>query len=152
MDVGQPALEDRLREAELRATRPRLAVYRALDSLGGHRSADEIYERVLAGGEQLSRASVYNSLAALADAGLVLHADAGPGRALYETTTVWHHHAVCRICGQVSDVSCATGSKPCLSTGGDWGQIDEAQIIFRGVCSACAKPARRKQTGKNRQA
>lgn len=147
MDVGQPALEDRLRQAGLRATRPRLAVYRALDSLGGHRSADEVYERVLSGGERLSRASVYNSLAVLADAGLVLHADAGPGRALYETTTVWHHHAVCRICGQVSDVACATGSKPCLATGDDWGQIDEAQIIFRGVCSACRKPARKRAGG-----
>jgi Fe2+ or Zn2+ uptake regulation protein len=110
VDVGQPALEDRLRQAGLRATRPRLAVYRALDSLGGHRSADEIYDRVLSSGEQLSRASVYNSLAVLADAGLVLHADAGPGRALYETTTVWHHHAVCRICGQVSDVGITTPS------------------------------------------
>jgi Fur family ferric uptake transcriptional regulator len=144
VDVGQPALDDRLRQAGLRATQPRLAVYRALDSLGGHRSADEIYERVLANGDTLSRASVYNSLAALADAGLVLHADAGPGRALYETTTVWHHHAVCRICGQVSDVACVTGSKPCLATGDDWGQIDEAQIIFRGVCSACQKPARKR--------
>jgi Fe2+ or Zn2+ uptake regulation protein len=152
VDVGEPALDDRLREAGLRATRPRLAVYRALDSLGGHRSADEIYDRVLSSGEQLSRASVYNSLAALADAGLVLHADAGPGRALYETTTVWHHHAVCRICGQVSDVSCVTGSKPCLSTGDEWGQIDEAQIIFRGVCSACEQPARRKRTAGSRQA
>lgn len=147
MDVGQPALEDRLRQAGLRATRPRLAVYRALDSLGGHRSADEIYDRVLSSGEQLSRASVYNSLAVLADAGLVLHADAGPGRALYETTTVWHHHAVCRICGQVSDVACVTGSKPCLSTGDDWGQIDEAQIIFRGICSACEQPGRRRRRG-----
>jgi Fe2+ or Zn2+ uptake regulation protein len=144
VDVGQPALDDRLRQAGLRATQPRLAVYRALDSLGGPRSADEIYERVLANGDTLSRASVYNSLAALADAGLVLHADAGPGRALYETTTVWHHHAVCRICGQVSDVACVTGSKPCLATGDDWGQIDEAQIIFRGVCSACQKPARKR--------
>ena len=143
MDVGKPALDDRLRQAGLRATRPRLAVYRALDSLGGHRSADEVYERVLSGGDQLSRASVYNSLAALAAAGLVLHADAGPGRALYETATAWHHHAVCRICGQVSDVACAVGSKPCLAICDDWGQIDEAQIIFRGVCSACAQRARR---------
>jgi Fur family ferric uptake transcriptional regulator len=152
VDVGEPALDDRLREAGLRATRPRLAVYRALDSLGGHRSADEVYERVLDSGEQLSRASVYNSLAALADAGLVLHADAGSGRALYETTTEWHHHAVCRVCGVVSDVACVTGSKPCLATGGDWGQIDEAQIIFRGICAACHQPPKEnRETGRLRK-
>ena len=138
MDVGIPApLNDRLRQAGLRATQPRLTVYRALESLGGHRSADELYDHVLAGGEQLSRGSVYNALAALTAAGLVLSADAGPGPALYETGTEWHHHAVCRVCGQVTDVACAVGSKPCLSAGEDWGQIDEAQIIFRGVCAAC---------------
>lgn len=138
MDVGRTAaLSERLREAGLRATRPRLAVYSALESLGGHRSADEVYDHVVSEGEPLSRASVYNALAALTSAGLVLNADAGPGRALYETATAWHHHAVCRLCGEVSDVDCSVGSKPCLSPGGEWGQIDEAQIIFRGVCTAC---------------
>lgn len=138
MDVGRTAaLSERIREAGLRATRPRLAVYSALESLGGHRSADEIYDQIVSQGEPLSRGSVYNALAALTAVGLVLNADAGPGRALYETATAWHHHAVCRICGEVSDVGCAVGSKPCLSADGDWGQIDEAQIIFRGICAAC---------------
>ncbi len=138
MDVGSTAaLSERIREAGLRATRPRLAVYSALESLGGHRSADEVYDHIVLEDEPLSRASVYNALAALTSAGLVLNADAGPGRALYETATAWHHHAVCRLCGEVSDVDCSVGSKPCLSPGGEWGQIDEAQIIFRGVCTAC---------------
>jgi Fe2+ or Zn2+ uptake regulation protein len=138
VDVGgATALNTRLREAGLRATRPRLAVYSALESLGGHRSADEVYDHIVTEGDQLSRASVYNALAALTAAGLVLTADAGPGRALYETATAWHHHAVCRVCGEVSDMDCAIGAKPCLSPGGEWGQIDEAQIIFRGVCADC---------------
>jgi Fe2+ or Zn2+ uptake regulation protein len=138
VDVGLPtALNERLREAGLRATRPRLAVYSALESLGGHRSADEVYDHIVTEGDQLSRASVYNALAALTAAGLVLTADAGPGRALYETATAWHHHAVCRVCGEVSDMDCAIGSKPCLSPDGEWGQVDEAQIIFRGICAAC---------------
>ena len=138
MDVGgATALNERLREAGLRATRPRLAVYSALECLGGHRSADEVYDHIVTEGEQLSRGSVYNALAALTAAGLVLTADAGPGRALYETATAWHHHAVCRVCGEVSDMDCVVGSKPCLSPGGEWGHIDEAQIIFRGVCAAC---------------
>ena len=140
MDVGgTAALNERLREAGLRATRPRLTVYSALESLGGHRSADEIYDHIVDLGERLSRGSVFNALAALTAAGLVLNADAGPGRALYETATAWHHHAVCRVCGEVSDMDCPVGSKPCLSPGGDWGHIDEAQIIFRGVCAACLR-------------
>jgi Fur family ferric uptake transcriptional regulator len=148
MDVGHPtALNERLRQAGLRATQPRLAIYRALESLGGHRSADDVYDHIVSSGEQLSRASVYNALAALSAAGLVLSADAGPGPALYETATVSHHHAVCRLCGQVSDVACVVGSKPCLSPGDEWGEVDEAQIIFRGVCRACSRHAGRRRTG-----
>jgi Fur family ferric uptake transcriptional regulator len=142
VDVGQPAaLNERLRQAGLRATQPRLAVYHALESLGGHRTADEVYDRILSSKQRLSRASVYNALAALSATGLILSADAGPGPALYETATEWHHHAVCRICGEVSDVACLTGSKPCLSAGNAWGEIDEAQIIFRGVCASCSRRA-----------
>jgi Fe2+ or Zn2+ uptake regulation protein len=125
VDVGgTAALNERLRAAGLRATRPRLAVYTALESLGGHRSADEVYDHVVSAGESLSRGSVYNALAALTAAGLVLTADAGPGRALDETAGAWHHHALCRVCNEVSDIGCAVGSKPCLSPGGDWGRIE----------------------------
>ena len=30
------------------------------------------------------------------------------------------------------------GPKPCLTAGSDVGTVDEAQVIFRGVCRACA--------------
>lgn len=139
MDVLDPAvLSERLRSAGLRVTRPRVAVYQALADLGGHQAADDVYERVVATGARLSRTSVYNALDALSAAGVVLHADAGPGRRLFEVGTTWHHHAVCRRCGTISDIACAVGEKPCLEPGDpDWGDIEEAQIIFRGVCATC---------------
>ena len=139
MDVLDPAgLSERLRSAGLRVTRPRREVYQALADLGGHRAADDVYERVVSSGARLSRTSVYNALDALEAAGVVLLADAGPGRRLFEAGTTWHHHAVCRQCGEISDVACAVGDKPCLEPDDpEWGDIDEAQIIFRGVCAAC---------------
>ena len=139
MDVLDSAsLSDRLRAARLRATRPRLAVYRALADVGGHHGADEVYELVVASGARLSRTSVYNALDALATAGVVLMADAGPGRRLFEVGTTWHHHAVCRRCGQISDIACAVGKRPCLDPDDpEWGDIEEAQVIFRGVCAGC---------------
>ena len=43
---------------------------------------------------------------------------------------------------QISDVACVVGERPCLEPdGSDWGDIEEAQIIFRGVCAACRIPA-----------
>jgi Fe2+ or Zn2+ uptake regulation protein len=130
-------LARRLHEAGLRLTRARSVVYDELASLGGHRGADEVHEALTAGGEHISRTTVYGTLDVLTRLGLVMAADAGPGRALYEAKTEWHHHAVCRVCGAVSDVDCVVGAKPCLEPSGRWGEVDEAQVIFRGVCRAC---------------
>lgn len=138
--AGTPSPRDvaqRLREAGLRVTRGRLAVYRALQSLGGHRSADEVSAALEDGDSSPSRASVYSALEVLTRLGVVMGADAGPGRALYEAGGRWHHHAVCRACGTVSDVECVVGAKPCLEASGDWGAVDEAQVIFRGLCKEC---------------
>ncbi len=127
----------RLREAGLRATRPRLAVTEALRAMGGHHTADEVHAHLVRHGVALPRTSVYNSLITLADLGVVLRADVGPGAAVYEVAETWHHHFVCRRCGQVSDVSCAGEAKPCLTPDDEVGEVDEAQIIFRGTCRRC---------------
>ncbi|MDN3353736.1 Fur family transcriptional regulator [Actinomadura sp. DC4] len=129
----------RLREAGLRATGPRLAVVGALRALGGHRTADEVYAHLVRNDVAHSRMSVYNSLVALAGAGLVLRADVGRGAVLYEEARTWHHHFVCRRCGQVSDVSCAVDARPCLTPREDVGVIDEAQVLFHGTCHRCAE-------------
>jgi Fe2+ or Zn2+ uptake regulation protein len=136
-------VRSRLSRSGLRVTSGRQAVYRTLAALGGHRSADEVHDALVEDGEGVSRTSVYSTLEVLTRVGLVMAADAGPGRALYEANEVWHHHAVCRVCGSVSDVECVIGAKPCLEAYGDWGDVDEAQVIFRGTCRSCSTEAPR---------
>jgi Fe2+ or Zn2+ uptake regulation protein len=131
-------LSSQLREHGLRATRPRIDVLAALEDLGEHRSADEVRDRLTAGGHRMPRSSVYNVLTSLVGAGLALTADAGPGAVLYEAGREWHHHFVCRSCQRVFDVDCLVGAKPCLTAGTDVGIVDEAQVIFRGICASCA--------------
>jgi Fe2+ or Zn2+ uptake regulation protein len=133
--VGEVAA--RLREAGLRVTRPRLAVTQALHAMGGHHTADEVHTYLVKNDVPLSRMSVYNSLVALADVGLVLRADVRRGAMVYEQADTWHHHFICRQCGQISDVSCIVGDKPCLTPLEDVGRIDEAQVLFRGTCHRC---------------
>ncbi len=128
---------ERLRQAGHRVTRPRLAVLRALRELGGHRSADEVADYLAAGDEHLSRTSVYNALEVLGEVGLVMVADLGPGPARYEAAEGWHHHFVCRRCGAVADVPCVRGTKPCLEAALPGVAVDEAQVIFRGLCAEC---------------
>ena len=128
----------RLRAAGLRATKPRVLIYEVLRRMRGHRSADEIAALLARRGDSPPRASVYNVLADLTAAGLLMCADLGPGRALYEVAERWHHHFVCRVCGKVLDVPCVRGEKPCLDPPASLpGTVEEAQVLFRGVCDRC---------------
>ncbi|HEY8523886.1 MAG TPA: transcriptional repressor [Acidimicrobiales bacterium] len=118
-------------------TRPRLAVYRTLAALGGHRSADEVADALRETPAPLPRTSVYNALEALREAGVVMQARAGSGAALYEAAATWHHHFVCRRCGSITDVPCAVGARPCLHPDLPDVDIDTAEVIYHGLCARC---------------
>lgn len=140
---GEAEARRRIREAGLRATRPRRLVYAALCEAGGHRTVDDIADWLAERGHELPRMSVYNVAADLTAAALVMRADAGPGAAVYEASDTWHHHFVCRVCGAIEDVPCLKGRKPCLEPPATLrGTVDEAHVIFRGVCAACEQTSR----------
>ena len=133
-------VRDRLRAAGLRATRPRQLIYELLRETRGHHSVDELASLLQDRGHEVTRLSVYNVVADLQKAGLVLCANTGPRRALYEVAETWHHHFVCRMCGSISDIPCVRGAKPCLNPPSAFnGRVEEAQVIFRGVCETCAR-------------
>jgi Fur family ferric uptake transcriptional regulator len=132
----------RLRLAGLRATRQRIAILDTLERLGGHRTTEEIGGAMRRAGTTTPRASLYHALATMAARGVVLVADSGPGTARYELAADWHHHLVCRRCGGIVDVPCLTGSRPCLEASIPGAVVDEAQVVFRGLCPACAARGR----------
>jgi Fe2+ or Zn2+ uptake regulation protein len=133
-----PGPAARLRSAGLRATGRRVAVLEALARVGGHRTADDVGQALAATGAAVPRASLYHVLGSLATAGVILVADAGPGATRYELAGTWHHHLVCRSCGSVTDVPCVRGKRPCLEPDLSGVIVDQAQVIFRGTCAACA--------------
>ncbi|HEY3017135.1 MAG TPA: Fur family transcriptional regulator [Nocardioides sp.] len=134
-------LQQLLRGAALRVTRPRVAV---LDAVHAHPHADTesiigAVRRVL---PEVSHQTVYDSLHTLTAAGLVRRIQPSGSVARYESRVGDnHHHVVCRSCGAVSDVDCATGEAPCLSASDDQGfTIDEAEVVYWGLCPDCSTP------------
>ena len=136
--MGGP-LEQALRSAGLRVTRPRLAV---LAALHGHPHADTESVIRLARAElgAVSHQAVYDVLRALTDAGLVRRIQPAGSLARYEARVGDnHHHVVCRDCGDVQDVDCAVGRTPCLTASDDAGfSIDEAEVVYWGRCPTCS--------------
>jgi len=85
----------------------------------------------------LPRASVYGVVSALLDAGLLVRADAGPGRSLYELPGTPHHHFVCDACGGIQDVPAGRRAPLRAEFPEVDGRIRDARILFRGLCRQC---------------
>ena len=134
------AAEALLRAAGLRVTRPRLAVLSALEGRP-HAGADTLTGAVR---EHLpvSTQAVYDVLNTLTSRGVVRRIQPAGSVARYELRTGDnHHHVVCRGCGGVTDVDCASGAAPCLDLPADSDAhgftIDEAEVTWWGLCPAC---------------
>lgn len=128
-----------LRGADLRITRPRLAVLAAVRA-HPHADTDALFGAVREALPDVSRQAVYDVLAALTAAGLIRRIQPSGSVARYESRVGDnHHHIVCRSCGAIGDVDCAVGSVPCLTPADDNGfLIDEAEVIYWGQCPDCA--------------
>jgi Fe2+ or Zn2+ uptake regulation protein len=127
-----------LRGAELRVTRPRLAVLRAVHA-HPHADTDSIFTAVRRELPKVSQQAVYDVLRALSTAGLVRRIQPSGSVARYESRVGDnHHHIVCRSCGAIADVDCAVGEAPCLTASDDQGfSVDEAEVTYWGVCAEC---------------
>ena len=127
-----------LREAQLRVTRPRIAVLDLLER-HPHADADTIAREARTGLGKVSTQAIYDVLSALTAAGLVRRIEPAGSPARYELRVGDnHHHLVCRSCGTIVDVDCAVGDRPCLHASDDHGfEIDEAEVIYWGRCPAC---------------
>jgi Fur family transcriptional regulator, stress-responsive regulator len=130
---------DLLRAAGLRVTAPRLAVLEVLAETP-HADADTVATAARARLGALSTQAVYDGLGALTRAGLLRRFEPAGSPARYERRTGDnHHHMVCRSCGAVEDVDCATRSQPCLDTStASWPDIDETEVTWWGLCPRCA--------------
>ncbi|AIJ23692.1 MULTISPECIES: Fur family transcriptional regulator [Amycolatopsis] len=134
--------EAQLRAVSLRVTRPRLAVLSALRD-NPHVDTEKVIELVRADLPTVSHQAVYDVLRALTDAGLIRRIQPAGANARYESRVGDnHHHVVCRSCGAIADVDCTVGHAPCLTASDDHGfVIDQAEVVFWGVCPDCSAAA-----------
>ena len=90
---------------DLRCTKQRKAIYHALTQTRCHPTADELYQQVQSELPGVSLATVYNTLEAFNDAGLIMKLpDAGHnGSARYDAHREPHTHLRDRCTGKVAD-------------------------------------------------
>jgi Fur family ferric uptake transcriptional regulator len=133
-----------LRSHRMPVTAQRLAVLRAVNGRP-HATADEVATAATKDIGTISRQSVYDTLAAMVERGVLRKIQPIGSVARYEDRVGDnHHHVVCRECGMVADVDCAVGHRPCLHASQTHGfVIDEADVSYWGTCPTCAGTSRR---------
>jgi len=129
---------DLLRQRGIQVTAQRLAVLRAVAGRP-HITVDTVADVVRADIGAISLQSVYDALAVLVGEGLLRRIQPAGAPARFEDRVGDnHHHLICRVCGSMVDVECATGSAPCLTAADDKGyEIDEAEVAYWGRCPDC---------------
>lgn len=126
-----------LRSKALRVTPQRFAVYANLLERTDHPTAEQILSDLNQAAPTSSQATVYSSLQALREAGLVREVLLESGICRYDAHVAPHHHFRCRICGAIEDVAWEQfqmQSAPQLRPGL---QVDTYEVTVHGVCDRC---------------
>ena len=106
---------------------------------GGHLEVEDIASRARTRLDSVSTQAVYDVLGALSRAGLARRIEPAGSPARFEARVGDnHHHIVCRGCGEIADVDCTVGERPCLTPNEAQGfEVDEAEVTFWGLCPDC---------------
>ena len=98
------AIRRSLEGGGLRCTPQRYAVMAFLMESQQHPTAAEIFEAVNRVDPRSSRATTYNNLRDLVEAGLVREVAVEGRAARFDARGMRHHHFICDRCGNVEDV------------------------------------------------
>jgi Fur family peroxide stress response transcriptional regulator len=129
-------IEEAIRAAGLRCTPQRVAVLDYLVRHPDHATVEELWPALNKRHIQASRATVYNTLHTLAEAGLVREFKLDGNAARYDACLDPHHHFVCDLCGGVKDLEWF--EVPALDRKrAGVRSIRSYEIVVRGVCSKC---------------
>ena len=130
-----------LREGGGRVTTARRAVLSALlEGARRHVSAEELAAAVHADNPAVHLSTVYRTLDALEQLGVVTHVHLGHGRAIYHLTDELHHHAVCEACGDVLQLPDSIFGDVQATLRESWGfALDAHHFALVGRCTTCAR-------------
>lgn len=131
-----------LKKAGLKATLPRLKILELLENGDErHMSAEDVYKKLLALGEDVGLATVYRVLTQFETAGLVARHHFEGGHSVFELNQGSHHdHLVCDKCGKVEEFFEETIEKCQNKVAEKLGyRITDHSLYIYGVCPECQK-------------
>jgi Fur family ferric uptake transcriptional regulator len=133
---------NRIRNAGMRVTKPRVALVETLLKQNGPVSIERIHQEV--GVDSCDLVTIYRCLAAFEELGMVRRSYLHNGTCLYEQTfdTARHYHIVCKTCGKTEkvDYELAGDAEQKLKDRG-FEQVSHV-LEFFGICPECQHAAK----------
>jgi Fur family peroxide stress response transcriptional regulator len=139
-----------LRQKKLKLTPQRLAILRLFCADESHPTAQDLYARLRPAFPTMSFATVYNTLDALALAGLTSTLHLG-GASRFDPNTEPHHHAICDGCGSIADISLPVRPTQspvdgqALELAAPGFSVRAVERVYRGLCAGCTRKAKKKK-------
>lgn len=125
-------------DKKFKMTPQRAAILAFLEGNESHPSAEDIFEAVSAEYPMMSLATVYNTIEALKERGLLWELSIDDERKRYDPNTKLHHHLICGVCRKVVDIHMEFD----LDVPEDRAQgfeITGRHVEFYGICPECGK-------------
>jgi len=129
-----------------RWTKQRKLIINALQGRKDHPTAEELYQDLRQSGADVSLATVYRNLRALAREGKLLELK-GPGPDRFDPDTYPHYHFRCRRCGRVFDVETPYREELDRVDLGPGFQVLGHELVFWGLCPDCKREKEEKWQG-----
>ncbi len=137
MSQQTQAIVETLKSKHLRVTPQRFAVYANLLGRNDHPTAEQLLKDLNKDAPISSQATLYSSLQALREVGLIRDVLLEEGVCRYDANVDLHHHFRCKNCGSIEDI--AWEQFPPVSTDQlrSGLTVDSYEVTVHGVCDRC---------------
>jgi Fur family transcriptional regulator, peroxide stress response regulator len=131
------AVVETLKIKGLRVTPQRCAVYVNLLRRTDHPTVEQLLRDLNQSFPISSQATVYSSLKALQDAGLVREVLLDEGVSRYDANVAPHHHFRCRVCSSIEDIDWSALSPLSLEGLRSGLKAEGYEVTVHGLCDRC---------------
>ena len=132
-------LTDFLQRRHLRKTPERYAILAKAIELSAHFDVEQLYNALESEGYHVSRATVYNTLELLCEAGILNRHIFATNLARYEVARGSHLHLICRKCGKIKEIDDPLLTRSLLEHQYEGFHPEYSSSSIYGLCADCAR-------------
>jgi Fur family transcriptional regulator, peroxide stress response regulator len=137
--------KETLLSSGLNASYQRVKILEHLMERRDHPTVSMLHHALIREIPTLARATVYNTLNALVEKGLVTALTIKPEEARYDYKREPHHHFLCKRCGSILDIEIRCTYANAAEVEGH--RVEDIHGYFKGTCRHCLRQERHPRAG-----